>query len=447
MERTTKATGTQRRLFKDTSAKSVQMKTKKVKKARSHFHKDVVPPSWVDALPWLNNYHTTTAEEAEELEMYFGMHPHAAQEKHHGRRLPLHYAAWKQQGEHGLAVIKLLLAVYPNGLFELNKLGRLPLHLAAMAQSGEHGATVVMTLLAANPQAAREKDLDGRLPLHLAAMEERGEHAVQVIRALLGAYPEGAQQEDNYGCLPLHCAPMFQSGQHAVAAAETLLSAHPLAAQHTDAMGCLPLHHAACHHEGEHSVPLVKILLAAYPTGAQQADHDGWLPLHLVARYQSGEHAVALVTALLTAYSGAAMRKDKYGYLPLHCSVHNPSFPSECADLLREAAKGRWQPADAGKATRHLAGLPSCLARLVFPYFFRGFIWLMFLSLGVVIIAEHPLKSSYCFSLCFLHALSWSPYSTAFCVSFLFNIMSPLTLSSETSHILWLWSAAVCFSL
>lgn len=120
---------------------------------------------WTMALPWLNvDNHTPTAADAAALEQHFAEHPEQLQVQDGFQCLPLHHAAWKQRGEHAVAIVAFLLEAYAAGVQHTDNESYMPLHLSAEHQKGEHGAAIVTLLLTAHPDAARHVDGWGLLP-------------------------------------------------------------------------------------------------------------------------------------------------------------------------------------------------------------------------------------------------------------------------------------------
>lgn len=92
-------------------------------------------------------------------------YPEGAAEEEKGF-LPLHLAV--RHESQSASVVSALLAAFPQAVRERTNGEWLPLHFAAAKQRGEHGVGVVLALLKANPLAVGEKDKEGYLPLHVA---------------------------------------------------------------------------------------------------------------------------------------------------------------------------------------------------------------------------------------------------------------------------------------
>lgn len=222
-------------------------------------------PPWVVALPWLWEYNQlTTRRQVAELIAYFRENPEqfANNKKikrtdpesrhsdplcmHNHRSLPfwtlspLFYAAWRQRGEYGLAVVKALLEMYPAAADADTA------RVAAVFQRGRYGVLIVEALLKACP------DVDVSVLLRAAIAHQQNEWAGTMVAMLLRAKPEAAREfakvltkaegEAGYGFgfgynfnhsgyLPLHIAADNQTGQHTAGVFQALLDVYPEAAQ------------------------------------------------------------------------------------------------------------------------------------------------------------------------------------------------------------------------
>lgn len=150
--------------------------------------------SWEKDLPWLcKDGHVPTAAEADELEDYFRNNPaQVVLAESDYKCIPLHRAAYKQQGKHAVTIVKTLLAAYPDGVKQKNKYGDLPLHDAAWKQTGEHGVTIVTLLLTAFPAGAQQKDKYSVLPIGYA--ETYNTSLPDSCKAMLRAAADGKWQ-------------------------------------------------------------------------------------------------------------------------------------------------------------------------------------------------------------------------------------------------------------
>ena len=86
----------------------------------------------------------------------------------------------KQSGQHGVAVVEVLLKAAPLAAATRNAVGSLPLHVAARFQGGERGTAVLEALLAAGEVAEGERGRGGgegrgrRAPRGVAALSQGG---------------------------------------------------------------------------------------------------------------------------------------------------------------------------------------------------------------------------------------------------------------------------------